>query len=482
MSDEIGAQQASSNRPSLFLKLTHGYGAAAFGIKNNGFDYFLLLFYGTVVGLEPGLVGLAILLALIFDAISDPLVGYWSDNFHSKWGRRHPFMYASAIPVALSYFLLWNPPDWGQTGLFWYVTLLAILIRTFITFFETPSTSLLPELTSDYDERTNVQSYRLFFGWAGGNLMSVLMFGVILAGAGGMQQREGYETYGIIASALIFSSIMISALGTHHRIPTLSKPKSLGERYTIGRIFSEMMETWSEKSFIALFFTMIFGSIATGLAASLSFIILNYFWGFSEFQLFIWTATVFFSALFGFLIAPWASRRFGKKSAVIYLGILAFTLAPAPVFLRLVGLMPENGDPLLFPIVVTVNIIDLSLIIALQAILSSMVADLVESNQVKTGRRNEGIYFASITFTRKATQGFGALAGGLILSAIAFPQGVAPDAVDPDKLWWLGALYAPSLVILWAAMLYCVARYKIDKGAHEENLRKIAGSASSSID
>ncbi|HBM05927.1 MAG TPA: sugar transporter, partial [Erythrobacter sp.] len=94
----------------MWLKLAHGSGAAAFGIKNGGFDYFLLLFYGTVIGLEPGLVGLAILIALVVDAISDPLVGYWSDNFRSRWGRRHPFMYAAALPVALSYFLLWNPP------------------------------------------------------------------------------------------------------------------------------------------------------------------------------------------------------------------------------------------------------------------------------------------------------------------------------------------------------------------------------------
>ena len=142
--------EGTATRPSVWLKLAHGSGAAAFGIKNGGFDYFLLLFYGTVIGLEPGLVGLAILIALVIDAISDPLVGYWSDNFRSRWGRRHPFMYAAALPVALSYFLLWNPPDWGQTGLFIYLTLIAVLIRTFITFYETPSSALIPEITADY--------------------------------------------------------------------------------------------------------------------------------------------------------------------------------------------------------------------------------------------------------------------------------------------------------------------------------------------
>ena len=82
------------------VRLTYGFGAIAYGIKDHGFAYFLLLFYGTVVGLEPALVGTALLIALIFDALSDPIVGYWSDNTRSRWGRRHPFMYAAAIPVA----------------------------------------------------------------------------------------------------------------------------------------------------------------------------------------------------------------------------------------------------------------------------------------------------------------------------------------------------------------------------------------------
>ncbi len=467
------ADIAISAKQPIGLKLAHGLGAAAFGIKNNGFDYFLLLFYGTVIGLEPGLVGLAILIALVFDAVSDPLVGYWSDNLNSRWGRRHPFMYASALPVALSYFLLWNPPDWSQTALFIYLTVLSIFIRTFITFYETPSSALLPELTTDYEERTSLQAYRLFFGWAGGNVMSILMFGVLLVGTGGMQSREGYQAYGVIASVLLFAVIMISALGTHHRIPTLSKPVTLGERFSAGRLFREMWQTLTERSFIALFAASIFTAIATGLGAALSFLILNYFWGFSREQIFIWTCVVFLSALLGFLIAPRAVRLFGKKKATIILGILAFGIQPLPVVLRLFGLMPENGDPILFPLVITINMIDLALIIAVQAVSYSMIADLAEANQLRTGRRTEGVYYAALTFTRKTTQGIGVLAGGLILSAINFPQGAAPETVGDDTLWWLGALYAPSLLILWSLSLYAISRYKIDKAQHEANLAEI---------
>ncbi|KZX93462.1 sugar transporter [Erythrobacter sp. HI0019] len=458
----------------MWLKLAHGSGAAAFGIKNGGFDYFLLLFYGTVIGLEPGLVGLAILIALVVDAISDPLVGYWSDNFRSRWGRRHPFMYAAALPVALSYFLLWNPPDWGQTGLFVYLTVLAVLIRTFITFYETPSSALIPELTTDYADRTSLQAYRLLFGWSAGTGMSVVMFGVLLTGPLGMRDPDAYATYGIIASLLIFATIMMSALGTHSRIPYLHQPVGTGERYSVGRIFREMLQTLSEKSFIALFLATMLFAIASGLSAALAFLMLNYFWGFSEYQIFIWTCSVFISALLGFVLAPWATRRLGKKRATILLGVLAFTIQPMPVLLRLAGLMPENGDPLLFPLVLGVNVIDLALIIAVQVVSFSMIADLVESNELRTGRRSEGVYYAAVTFTRKTTQGLGVLAAGLILSFVNFPEGAEPGSVAADTLWNLGALYAPAILAVYLAALLCIARYRIDRNAHEENLRRLA--------
>lgn len=460
--------------PTLGLKIAHGFGASALGIKEGGFNYFLLLFYGTVVGLEPGLVGLAILIALIFDAISDPIMGYWSDNFRSRLGRRHPFMYAAAIPVGLSYFLLWNPPDWGQTGLFLYLTLLAIAIRTFITAYETPSSALLPELSRDYEERTSLQAFRLFFGWAGGNLMSVIMFGVLLTGPLGMRDREGYETYGVIASIVIFLAIVLSTMATHHRIPTLSQPVARTEPFRFGRVFREMYEVLSEKSFIALFVATIIFSVALGLNTSLAFLMLNYFWGFSEAQIFIWTATVFFSAGLALVIAPIIGRKLGKKRATITLGLFAFTIQPAPYLLRLAGLMPENGDPILFPILLAVNLIDLALIIAVQMLSYAMIADLVESNQLKTGRRNEGVYYAAMTFTRKSTQGLGVLSAGLVLSLIAFPQGADPSEVSANTLWWLGAAYAPSLLILWMAALCVLSRYKIDKAQHEANLAALA--------
>ena len=105
-----GAPVAEIGPPSIFTKVAYGFGSVAFGVKNNGFDYFFLIFYSQVMGVDAPLVGTALLIALMFDAVSDPLIGYMSDNTHSRWGRRHPYMYFAAIPVAVSYFFIWNPP------------------------------------------------------------------------------------------------------------------------------------------------------------------------------------------------------------------------------------------------------------------------------------------------------------------------------------------------------------------------------------
>ncbi|MEO0549634.1 MAG: MFS transporter [Pseudomonadota bacterium] len=472
------APSQSTDQVGYWTKIFYGFGSVAYGVKENGFSYFILLFYGTVMGVDPGLVGLAIFVALILDAFSDPIVGYLSDNWRSAWGRRHPFMYGAAVPVAVSYFLIWNPPEgWSDTGLLVYMFVLAVVIRTFITFYETPSSALLPELTQDYDKRTTLQAYRLFFGWVGGNAMSVLMFGLILVPTAaypiGILNKDGYALYGTISSALIFAAIMISAIGTHRHIPHLQQPPPK-RQMSVGKIFKEIFETLSERSFLALFVATLFGSIAAGASAAFAFTVLRYFWEFTEGQLFIWTSLVFVSALGGLLIAPRLALKLGKKRAVLILGVIAFTVAPAPVILRLFDLMPANGDPILFPIMLAVNTIDLALVIALQSILFSMIADLVEESELKTGRRSEGLFYAAVTFTRKCNQGLGLFAAGVALSLIGFPEGATPGEVESGVIWSMGLSYAAIVLTLYGLMLVCVGFYSIDRDSHNDNLRKLA--------
>src|ERR1700679_753977 len=132
---------------SVSTKVFYGLGSVAFGVKDNGFQTILLLFYNQVMHVPAALASGAVFIALIFDAFADPLVGQFSDNLRTRWGRRHPLMYASALPVAISYLLLWNPPHWSPINLFFYLLVTAIVVRTFITFFEIPNAALAPEFS-----------------------------------------------------------------------------------------------------------------------------------------------------------------------------------------------------------------------------------------------------------------------------------------------------------------------------------------------
>ena len=469
---------SSSTRLPFRTKLAYGFGAVAFGVKNNGFDYFLLLFYSQVMGVDAPLVGLALLIALVFDAFSDPVVGYLSDNTHSKWGRRHPWMYASALPVAICYFLLWVPPA-GLTGnaLFPYILVLAIFIRVCITLFEVPSSALSAELTQDYDDRTSLFSYRYFFGWIGGTLMATFALAVLLAPTeaipNGLLNKQGYATYGIVASVIILVSILVTSLGTHGQIAHF-KPPPPKRVMSLKRIFVEIYETLGDRSFLALFLTALFGAIAAGLSAGLTFYIGGYFWEFSTDQISIQSFSIIISALIALVISPIISKRIGKKRGAIYVGVAAFTIAPTPVVLRLMGLMPENGDPMLFPIVWLVFVAEITLVITLSILTSSMMADLVEASEVRTSRRSEGVLFAAVTFARKAVQGFGVLAASAVLAMAQFPKGVAPGQVPDEAVFRLGLYYAPALFVIWMLAIASLKLYRIDRSQHEENLRTLA--------
>ena len=469
---------STSSRLPLRTKLAYGFGAVAFGVKNNGFDYFLLLFYSQVMGVDAPLVGLALLIALLFDAFSDPVVGYLSDNTHSKWGRRHPWMYASALPVAIGYFLLWVPPA-GLTGneLFPYILVLAIFIRVCITLFEVPSSALSAELTQDYDDRTSLFSYRYFFGWIGGTLMATVALAVFLAPTeaipNGLLNKEGYGIYGISASIVILISILVTSLGTHSQIANF-KPPPPKRAMSLKRIFVEIYETLGDRSFLALFLTALFGAVAAGLSAGLSFYMSGYFWGFSTDQISVLSFSIIISAFIALIISPLISKRVGKKRGAIFVGVCAFTIAPAPVVLRLMGMMPENGDPLLFPIVWLAVITEITMVITLSILTSSMMADLVEASEIRTTRRSEGVLFAAATFARKAVQGFGVLAASAVLAVVQFPKGVAPGQVPDETIFRLGLYYAPTLFVIWMLAIASLKLYRIDRDKHEENLRSLA--------
>lgn len=463
--------------PGLPTKIAYGIGSAALGIKDNGFGFFLLIFYSQVLGVPAPLVGLAFLTALVADAVSDPLIGYWSDNTRSRWGRRHPFMYAGALPIALIYYFIWNPPDGLSDGaMFAYLVGVAVAMRTLLTLVEVPGAALAAELTDDYDERTSFLSYRSFFQWIGGIAIAFMALAVFLVPTetipNGYFNVEGYGRYGFWAAVLMFAAILTSALGTHHRIPAL-RAAPPARTISLGLIFREIVETLANRSLGALFAAAFFGFLAGALGASLNHYINGFYWEFTTAQVSLLTLAIVLSAILALVIAPIVSRTIGKKRGAIIVGSIAFALAPAPVVLRLFGLMPENGDPLLFRLILPFTVIDIALIIANQILMASMIADIVEDSEVRTGRRSEGIFFAAISFIRKIVSGVGILGASLVLGLAQFPTGAQPGDVPDAVIRNLGMIYAPCIIILYTLMILCLSFYRIDRTRHEANLKAL---------
>lgn len=468
--------RAPSGYVSVTTKLFYGFGSVAYGVKDNGFGYLLLIFYNQVVGLPAPAVGLAIMLALIVDAFIDPIVGQVSDNWRSRWGRRHPFMYAAAGPVAISYVLLWTPPAGNPTAAFIYLMVVAIVIRTFITLYEIPSTALAAELSTNYDERTSILSYRYFFGWWGGLAMSLAALKIFLRPTAeqpiGQLNAEGYLNYGIVAAMVMFAAILISAAGTHRHIPSfrVAEPR----KWSAAQLGREMASTLSHRSFLMLMLASLFNAMGQGVVMSLNLYFNTYFWELSAGQIAFFTLSNFASAALAFAFARPLSERMGKKAAAQLTKILAFAIGLAPIALRLLGAFPENGDPAVFWILLVQTLISTGLGIVAAILFSSMIADVVEDSQLRTGRRSEGLFFSAAAFVAKAVSGVGVFASSIILVAANFPSNAQPGAVPDSVMRDFGLIYVAVLMGVAAASFFFVSLYSITRSSHEASLRALA--------
>lgn len=460
---------------SLRTKLFYGLGSVAFGVKDNGFQTILLLFYNQVIHLPAIMVGVALAIALMVDAFIDPVVGHFSDNLRTRWGRRHPLMYASALPVAVGYLLLWNPPHWSQGAMFLYLIVIAIFVRTLITFYEIPSSALAPELARDYDQRTSFMGYRLFFAWYGGMTMFALAFLVFLRPDAthkvGQLNETGYSHYGITAAIVMFLAIVISAMGTHKFIPRLRVPEE--RRGTLLDYFREILRIMNNRAFLNLMQAGIFFYFATGVVFALNTYVFTYIWQLSAVQIFILSLSTFLAVLLGFAVAIPASKRFGKRDGGIVMFVVGITIAVIPLMLRMAGVFLPNDSPQLLPALFVFNMVGGGLSIGASIPLVAMLADVVEDSELTTGKRSEGVFFAGSSFMQKTASGLGLLGSGAILALAHFPANAVPGKVAPETLQSFGTIYLAAILILYGIAALLLRRFPISRESHEANLRKL---------
>lgn len=470
----------SEPRPADVLpfrtRLLYGSGTIAFGIKDHGFNALLMLFYNQVVGLPAAWVGSAIMIAMVADALFDPLLGQYSDNVRTRWGRRHPFMYAAALPIALFYLLLWTPPEMAHGAQFAWLVATAILVRFSISLYEIPSTALLAEFTSDYDERTKLVAARYFFGVCGGIAMTVVTFGYFLrptqAQPVGHLNASGYVTYAWVAAAIMMLSVLISSLGTQKEVLKRPPPPPV-VKVPIGRMLREMLGVLVHPAYISILLASLFFAVASGLSLSLGVYFSTYFWELSASQIATVASTAIVGILLAFVVVLPLSARFGKKPAAMLMFSLSLISSILPLALRLAGLFPANGDPLLLWLLMGQFAFNMMTTIAGGILAVSMVADVTDQIQLETGRRSEGLLFSAATMVNKAISGMGIMLAGLLLSFVGFPDNAQPGRVGAGALHGLATIYIAALTVATAIAIICLAYYPISRSSHQENIRRL---------
>ena len=455
---------------------SYGFGAAAYGVKDSGFGTFLLLFYNQVVGVPASTVGLVIMIALIVDAFVDPTVGFLSDRTRSRWGRRHPWMYAAALPIMFGWIALWNPPSLSEPMTLLYLFVVAVVVRSAVSAYEVPSQALTPELSGDYDERTRIMAYRYLFGWAGGLAMLISAYLYFLAPApgypNGLLNRAGYTGFALAGAAFMGLAILVSAAGTHREIKYLPNPPI--QKQSLADSFRELGETLRNRAFLVLMAAGVFAYTSQGVGYAISNYLYSFVWGFRGLTFLYLSLSLFTGVLIAFVGAQYIGRHASKPRAATTAILLAGFFVTSPYWLRLLGLFPAVDSPWMLPCLFLLSGAGTMCGVTSYILGSSMMADVAEDSQSKTGRRSEGIFYAGNFFVQKCTSGIGIFVTGVILDVAGFPEKAVPGKVPVETLDRLTLIYICVYGSFAALAAFAYSRFPFGRSEHEARLTKLA--------
>lgn len=460
----------------LRLKLVHGMGSIAYGVKDSGFSTFLLLFYNQVLGLQATLVSTALMLALFIDALIDPFIGHFSDRTYTRWGRRLPWLYLAPIPLGIAWLFLWAPPEAADGHIFIYLVVVAVIVRALVSCCEVPSVALVPELTPDYDERTGLMRFRFLFGWAGGLIMLFLAYSYFLVPDEGHKvgqlNPDGYWNYGLFGGGLIAVAVLASAAAQHKYVARW--PAQKPEPSSLGHAFDEIRQSLTNPAFMVYAGAAAFAIISQGITFSISNYLYLYVWRFDQTAFALFPVILFLSVVAAFFLVVPLNRRWDKPHTAAYASLIGVSFWVLPFGLRLFGLWPETGSTASTWGVFLFFFLGNSFAVTVMISASSMIADIVEASQEKTGRRTEGTFFAGNFFIQKCATGVGIFVSGLIISWAGLSAQTSPDAVAGEVIEKLIAAYISIVILLAVAASYIFTRFPIRRHDHEARVRRLA--------
>ena len=466
------------------IKTLYGIGFSSMGIKDALFQLFLFFYFSQILGLSATYTGLATIIALFFDAISDPWIGTLSDRWVSKkYGRRHPFMYAAALPLGATLFLLFSPPNGlNEFGLFLWLTFFSTLVRVALTFFIVPGMSLGAELSDDYDERTSITSYRVMFGSLIGPIL--LMFGLLVfftptaEHANGLFNEAAYSKFALLCGILAALAIVISTYGTQSTISSLPKVKVDSASKDSSSTWKSLREAIQLKSYSSLVFYIMIVYIGLGIGMVFTTYFTTYFFELSEKELAGLPITSALGGISALFLAPIMGQIFDKKRSVIISTFGLGIFFASPYLLRFLNLFPENNTALLVPVYFLTLWVAYTFLWIAISITNSMMAEVVDEYESLHQKRNEGFFFSTMSFAYKCTVGFGYFFAGILLDLIQFPKQVTQiDSISPEVINGLGLIGGPLILLIYLSAILFIMHYPINKSSHQ-TIKKIIQNAS----
>lgn len=462
-------------RLSFSTKLYQGIGAIPDTVKNWTFNTFVLLYYNQILGVDPTLVSIALAVAIVFDAVTDPVVASLSDNLTTRWGRRHPLMMIGALPLGSALYFVFVPPSGlGETGLFVWLMAFVVLTRGLMTLYFVPWAAIAAELTDDYDERTSVMAYRYAVGWTIGVSFPLFVFSFVMPATPeqpvGQLNPAHYPTLALCAGVLLTTGALATTLLTRREIPYLRQHAVAPRGFSLAGTVAELSRALRNRQFALIFLIVLLTSAIAGTTANISIYMTTFFWGLRAEDL-RWFALVSVGALVAFPLVAVAQKRWDKKHILLVCSTISLVDGIVLVSLRFLDVLPQNGDPKLLMILIGMGVFGAGIAVIQGIMGSSLVADVLDDHELRTHYRQEAMFSAALSFSGKAISSVGIVLGGLILSLIDLKPGSVPADVPADTIRRLGLVVGICVPVLYVIPISLITRYKITREEHA-NIRR----------
>lgn len=471
----VSAKQAEYDRPlSGWTKLAFGAGDLGPAITANITIFFQLVFFTNVAGIPAGWAGSILMISKIWDAVNDPFIGVLSDKTRSKrWGRRLPWLLYGAIPFGVFSFLIWVVPNFGGMSpstkvwmLFWYYVIVGAISQVFYTVVNLPYTAMTPELTQDYDERTQLNSYRFAFS-IGGSIFSLILAKIIFQIVPESQGAAQYLWLAALCAIISVLALYWCVYGTRKRAMAFEARRiqvSVEETIPLVQQFKIAL---SNRPFLFVIGIYLFSWLAVQVTASIiPYFVVNRM-GLKQADVPTVLIGVQGTAMLMLFVWSRLSKTLGKK-AVYFMGMGLWIIAQIGLYFL------EPGQIGLMYVLAVMAGVGVS---TAYLVPWSMIPDVIELDELQTGQRREGVFYGFMVLLQKFGLALGLFLVGLSLQAAGFKEAVAgmplpaqpPSAVDAIRIA-IGPFPTISL-ILGLVLTYF---YPITKEVHAEVMLKLA--------